>query len=112
MCIVGPWDKTPECLQQTGLNIAVNSLHCSPESLLSKAYSYAGAAVQGEESAAAGGANSGAAPEATANGTLPPAVRPANSADWSEEQQLALVAAMKKFGKDTPERCVPLKSHR
>ena len=61
----------------------------------------AGAAVQGGSGADSSAA---AAPEATANGTLPPAVRPANSAEWSEEQQLALVAAMKKFGKDTPER--------
>lgn len=78
--------------------------HVRRHQALNSGISPAGAAVQGGAPAAANGAENGAAPEATANGTLPPAARPANGAEWSEEQQLALVAAMKKFGKDTPER--------
>lgn len=68
---------------------------------------HAGAAVLQEGAPVNGSASNGdsaaAGPEATANGTAS-AAPPANGADWGEEQQLALVAAMKKFGKDTPDR--------
>ena len=55
-------------------------------------------------SGASGGSTQTAGPEATANGTASSAAPAAKGAEWSEEQQLALVAAMKKFGKDTLER--------